>query len=73
MKIYEFELRYRAYEWLKNKLQLDRNQETILQLVKTSDKGQLTKSLPETTPTELNELTLKTYTNFKKEFLQNQE
>lgn len=73
MKIYEFELRYRAYEWLKNKLRLDWNQETILQLVKTSDKGQLTKSLPETTPTELKELTLETYTLWKKEFLQKQE
>ncbi len=70
MHIHEFELRYRAYKWLKYKFNLDWDQETILALTKISDKGVPTKLIQEIEPEELHEITLETYTSFKKQFLE---
>ena len=70
MDIHEFELRYCAYEWLNYKFNLWWNQETILSMVKISNKWVLTKPVQQIEPTELHEITLETYTKFKKQFLE---
>ncbi len=70
MDIFEFELRYNAYVGLKTKFHLDWNEETILNLVKISDGGIPTKKIQELGPAEIKALTLDTYTEFKKEFLE---
>ena len=60
MDQFEFELRYLSYKWLSQRLHLQRQQDEILEMVKTSWNGALSKKLTETTPTELWELTLET-------------
>lgn len=70
MHIHEFELRYRAYKWLNHKFWLWWDQETILEMTKISDKGVPTKPIQEIEPKELHEITLETYTVFKKKFLE---
>lgn len=70
MDIHEFELRYRAYKWLKYKLNLDRDNDTILNLTKITNKGIPQKTLQDLTPEELHEITIETYTNFKKEIIE---
>ena len=70
MHIHEFELRYRAYKWLNHKFKLWRDQETILNMTKISNKGIPTKPIQEIEPEELHEITLETYTTFKKEFIE---
>ncbi len=70
MNIYEFELRYRAYKWLNYKFKLWRDDKQILALTKISNQWVVSKSLPEISPTELQEITLQTYTNFKKEYIE---
>jgi len=69
MNLHEFELRYRAYKWLNHKFNIWWDNETILELTKITNKGVVEKSLPEISPTELKEITLQTYTKFKKEYL----
>lgn len=69
MNLHEFELRYRAYKWLNHKFNLWWDQETILEMTKISNQGIVTRALPEISPTELKEITIQTYTNFKKEYL----
>lgn len=69
MDIFEFELRYLSYKGLAERLHLTWDEAEILQLVKISSEGQLTKKLTETTPQELAEITLQTYTEYKKEAL----
>ncbi len=71
MHIHEFELRYRAYKWLNHKFNLWRDQEVVLEMTKISDKGTLTKPVQETKPEELHELTLETYTEYKRNFIDN--
>jgi DNA polymerase III subunit alpha len=73
MDIFEFELRYLSYKWLSLRLNLNWNQEELLQMVRTSWLWQLTKKLTETTPSELKELTLETYTSDKKTLIENYE
>lgn len=70
MHIHEFELRYRAYKWLNHKFGLWWDQETILEMTKISNKWILKKPVQEIEPTELHEITLETYTSFKKKFLE---
>ena len=70
MHIHEFELRYRAYKWLNHKFNLWWDQQTLLEMVKVSTKGTLNKAVQDIKPEELHEITLETYTKFKKEFLE---
>ncbi len=70
MHIHEFELRYRAYKWLNRKFDLWWEQDTILEMTKISDKWTLSKPVQEIEPTELHEITLETYTTYKKDFLE---
>ncbi|MCX6823307.1 MAG: DNA polymerase III subunit alpha [candidate division SR1 bacterium] len=69
MHLHEFELRYRAYKGLNYKFNLGWDNETILQMTKISLKGILTKAVQEINPQELQEITLETYTQDKKNFL----
>ena len=71
MHIHEFELRYRAYKWLNHKFDLWWNQEIILEMTKISNQGTLTKPVQEIKPEELHEITLETYTTYKKGFSTN--
>lgn len=74
MSLHEFELRRRAYKWFNHKFSIGRDEETILQLVRISDKWVLSKKLQETTPEEIHDMTIETYTDFKKDFIkQNKE
>lgn len=70
MHIHEFELRYRAYKWLNHKFDLWWNQETILEMTKISSEWVLTKPVQEIKPEELHEITLETYTHFKREYIE---
>ncbi|HMS91209.1 MAG TPA: hypothetical protein PKC87_03260, partial [Candidatus Absconditabacterales bacterium] len=70
MHIHEFEIRYRAYKGLNYKFDLGWEQETILEMTKISDRGMLTKPVQEIKPEELHEITLETYTTFKKKFIE---
>jgi len=70
MHIHEFELRYRAYTWLNYKFDLWWDQDTILEMIKISDKWTLTKPVQEIEPEELHEITLDTYTDFKKQYIE---
>ena len=69
MLLHEIELRYRAYKWLNHKFDLNRDAETILKLTKISSKWMLKKPVQEVDPAELHEMTLETYTLFKKEYI----
>lgn len=69
MNLHEFELRYRAYKGLNFKFNLWWDNETILELTKVTNKWSVDKALPDISPTELKEITLQTYTKFKKEYL----
>lgn len=62
MDIFEFQLRYQAYQGLCRICKLDRGQETFLQLSKISDQGVLEKKLQDVSPDELKEITKRTYT-----------
>ena len=68
MHIHEFELRYRAYKWLNHKFDLWWDQSTILEMTKISNQGILKKPVQEIKPEELHEITLETYTHFKKTY-----
>jgi len=70
MHIHEFELRYRAYKWLNYKFGLERDQDTVLEMTKITNKGVPSKPIQEIEPKELHEITLETYTNFKRQFLE---
>ena len=70
MHIHEFELRYRAYKWLNYKFDLWLDQDDILAMIKISNKGVLTKPVQEIKPEELHEITLETYTDYKKAYIE---
>jgi DNA polymerase III subunit alpha len=70
MDLHEFELRYRAYKWLNHKFDLWWDQKTLLEMTKISDQWIVSKDLPDISPQELKEMTLQTYTTFKKDYLQ---
>ncbi len=69
MHIHEFELRYRAYKWLSYKFDLWWDQDTLLEMTKISDKWVPTKPIQQIEPQELHEITVETYTAFKRQFL----
>ena len=69
MNLHEFSLRYHAYIGLRNKLALERDQDTILNLVKISPRGVLTKKLTDLSPQELRGITIETYTDFKVQYM----
>ncbi|MFZ2150516.1 MAG: DNA polymerase III subunit alpha [Candidatus Absconditicoccaceae bacterium] len=70
MDINEFELRHRAYKGLNYKFGIDRDNDTLLQLTKITNKGTLSKKLQDLTPDELHEITIETYTQYKKDIIQ---
>ena len=69
MDIFEFELRYIAYQWLNYKFDLWRENQTILDLVKTTNRWKTDKKIQEITPEEIHSLTNETFTRYKKEFI----
>ena len=69
MQLHEFELRYRAYKGLNYKFDLGWDDQTLLEMTKISIQGTLKKPVQETDPQELHEVTLETYTPFKKDHL----
>lgn len=70
MHIHEFELRYQAYKGINYTFDLWWDQDTILQMTKISNKWKLTKPVQQIEPKELHEITMETYTKFKKDFLE---
>ena len=70
MQLEEFQLRYMWYEGLSERFWLWWDEDTILKLADRTEEWKITKKLTETSPDELKEATLKTYTDFKKEFLE---
>lgn len=74
MEAYEFELRWRAYAWLARRLKYNWDESVIANLVKRTDKWVLESALKDTSPEDLHNFTLQTYTQYKKDFvLQNVE
>lgn len=71
MNLHEFELRYLSYKGLDFRLSLGWDEATLIQLTKISDKGQLEKSVPETSPADLKNFTHQSYSTFKKQFIEN--
>ena len=71
MNIHEFELRYLSYKGLDFRLRLGRDEDMLIRLVKMTNKGQLEKSVPETSPADLKRFTQETYTTFKQELIDN--
>lgn len=69
MDQFEFELRYYTFQWLATRLKLDRDQETLLKLTKRTGKWVLEKAIFETSLDELWEATEATYSDEKKEFI----
>ncbi len=69
MDIFEFELRYIAYQWLNYKFDLERDDQVILNLVKTTNKWKTDKKIQEITPEEIHSLTNETFTKYKKDFI----
>ncbi len=70
MDKFEFMLRYMGYEWLNEKFNFWWDEETILKLSNRTNLGKMNKKLTETTPDELKKLTIETYTDFKKDFIE---
>ena len=70
MQEYEFELRWRAYAWLARRHRYSRDEETIANLVKRTNKWNLEIALKDTSPEDLHKFTLQTYTQYKKEFIE---
>lgn len=70
MEAYEFELRWRAYAWLARRHRYSRDEETISNLVKRTDKWNLETALKDTSPEDLHKFTLQTYTQYKKDFIE---
>jgi len=58
------------YEFMSERFSLGWDENTILELSKRTDEWKIEKKLTEVSPDELKEATLKTYTDFKKKFLQ---
>jgi len=57
------------YEYMNERFSLWWDENTIFQLAKKTSEWKINKKLTEVTPDELKEATLKTYTDFKKDFL----
>ncbi len=71
MDIFEFELRYKSFMGLSDRFNLQRDEWTILSLVKKTSAWNLDKELTETSVEELHDKTLDTYTDLKIEFINN--
>jgi DNA polymerase III alpha subunit len=71
MHIHEFELRYRSYVGLNDKLKLAHDTESLLNRVHRHDCGPLEKKLTDIQPSELKILTQQTYTDYKHTLTQN--
>lgn len=71
MDIFQFELRYLSYEWLFAKMGITVQPLEIVEATKITNAWQLTQALDKTTPDELKELTLQTYTLFKTSLIEN--
>lgn len=65
MDIFEFELRYKAYEGLNRVCRLGRDEQTMIDMVAISPRGVPPKAIQEISPEELKALTRDTYTQFK--------
>ena len=70
MDIFEFELRYKAYQGLNTLCELSWNEEKIIDLVATTNQGVPQKKLQEHSPEELKELTRATYTLKKQHYIE---
>jgi len=70
MDIFEFELRYIAYEWLNYKFELWWDSDTITNLVKITNKWKTEKKIQDITPEEIHKLTEETFTKYKIKFIQ---
>ncbi len=70
MDIFEFELRYIAYQWLNYKFDLWRDDQIILDLVKITNKWNSQKKIQDITPEEIHTLTNETFTKYKIDFIQ---
>lgn len=73
MDLFQFELRFLSYRGLSDKLHLDRSQDVMVDVTRISPHGQLVQSLDKTTPEQLKELTLQTYTHTKKQLIEQYE
>ena len=73
MEAYEFELRWRAYAWLAKRHKYSRDEKTIANLVKRTNKWNLETALKDTSPEDLHKFTLETYTQYKKDFVSKNE
>ncbi len=71
MDIFEFELRYLAYKWLNERFNLSLQDNIIFELIKISNKWKISKKIQEITPDELHEITIETFSTYKKNFLNN--
>ncbi len=69
MDIFEFELRYKAFEWFARLYKQDWDQKMLISLVTFAEWIKLDKKIQEVTPEELKTLTESTYGTFKKKFL----
>lgn len=72
MDTFEFELRYVAYKLFARKYHQDRGEEDLINLVAITDKWVPDKKVQDLTPDELRDMTLATYTSYKKTFLEKQ-
>jgi len=70
MEAYEFELRWRAFFWLSRRFRYSRDEETIANLVRRTNKWNLEIALKDTSPEDLHKFTLQTYTQYKKDFIE---
>ena len=70
MDIFEFELRYKAYNGLNTIFNLWWDTKTLVNLVKITNKWILDKKLQEVTPEEIKNFTFQTYSKFKKNFIE---
>jgi len=70
MQEYEFELRWRAFFGLSRRFRYSRNEETIANLVRRTNKWNLEIALKDTSPEDLHKFTLQTYTQYKKDFIE---
>lgn len=69
MDIFEFELRYRAYGWLLRFFGDHGEDDVVLKLIQRTDQGALTTKLTETSLETLWDLTKLTYTDTKKDII----
>lgn len=67
----EFQLRYMWYEYMSERFDLGRDESFLLKLSQKTQNWKINKKLTETSPEELKEATINSYTDFKIDFLKN--